>query len=94
MGSRFIDSNSLSKSKDQDKYTIVIHGGVGTISREMPDSIKQDYLNSLSNALTIGKNILQNGGTSLDAVEKVVKLFENDDSRFNAGKGAVLYFGR
>jgi beta-aspartyl-peptidase (threonine type) len=88
MGSRFIDSNSVSKSKDQDKYAIVIHGGVGTISREMPDSIKQDYLNSLSNALTIGKNILQNGGTSLDAVEQVVKFLE-DDPRFNAGKGAV-----
>ncbi|OGU85049.1 MAG: beta-aspartyl-peptidase [Ignavibacteria bacterium RBG_16_35_7] len=88
MGSKLIDSNSAFLFKDQNKYTIVIHGGVGTISREMPDSIKEDYLRSLSEALTIGKTILHNGGTSLDAVEQVVKFLENDP-KFNAGKGAV-----
>lgn len=70
------------------KFVIVLHGGVGTIDKAMPDSIKQDYLKSLSEALTIGKTILQNGGTSLDAVEQVVKFLE-DDPKFNAGKGAV-----
>lgn len=75
-------------SQDNKKFVIVIHGGVGTISKEMPDSIKQDYLISLSDALSIGKTILQNGGTSIDAVEQVVKFLE-DDSNFNAGKGAV-----
>jgi L-asparaginase / beta-aspartyl-peptidase len=88
IGSKFIGSDSAIQFKDQDKYTIVIHGGVGTISKEMPDSIKQDYLNSLSKALTIGRDVLKNGGTSLDAVEQVVKFLE-DDPRFNAGKGAV-----
>ncbi|HAB54390.1 MAG: beta-aspartyl-peptidase [Ignavibacteria bacterium RIFOXYB2_FULL_35_12] len=88
MGSKLIDSNSAFLFKDQNKYIIVIHGGVGTISREMPDSIKEDYLRSLSEALTIGKTILHNGGTSLDAVEQVVKFLENDP-KFNAGKGAV-----
>src|SRR3989339_224514 len=88
MGSKLIDSNSAFLFKDQNKYTIVIHGGVGTISREMPDSIKEDYLRSLSEALTIGKTILHNGGTSLDAVEQVVKFLEKDP-KFNAGKGAV-----
>lgn len=83
--SDFILSQS---SQDNKKFVVVIHGGVGTISREMPDSIKQDYLNSLSNALTIGKTILQNGGTSLDAVEQVVKYLE-DDPNFNAGRGAI-----
>jgi beta-aspartyl-peptidase (threonine type) len=67
---------------------ILIHGGVGTISREMPDSIKQNYLKSLSDALSLGKNILENGGISLDAVEQVVRMME-DDPNFNAGKGAV-----
>ncbi len=70
------------------KYTIVIHGGAGTISRELPDSIKQAYLSSLKKALQIGKDILAKGGTSLDAVEKVINYFENDP-KFNAGKGAV-----
>ena len=78
MGSKLIDSNSAFLFKDQNKYIIVIHGGVGTISREMPDSIKEDYLRSLSEALTIGKTILHNGGTSLDAVKQVVKFLEND----------------
>ena len=35
-----------------------------------------------------GKKILEDGGTSLDAVESVVKLLE-DDPKFNAGKGAT-----
>ena len=87
-GSKFIDSESAFQFKDKNKYTIVIHGGVGTISKDMPDSIKQDYLKSLSEALTIGKTILLNGGRSLDAVEQVVKFLE-DDPRFNAGKGTV-----
>jgi beta-aspartyl-peptidase (threonine type) len=87
-GSKFSDSESALQLKTQNKYTIVIHGGVGTINKDMPDSIKQDYLKSLSEALTIGKTILQNGGTSLDAVERVVKFLE-DNPRFNAGKGAV-----
>lgn len=69
-------------------YTIVIHGGAGTIDRSMPDSIKQAYLKSLSHALEIGKNILANGGTSMDAVEKVLNYFE-DDPKFNAGIGSV-----
>jgi len=69
-------------------YTIVIHGGAGTIDQSMPDSVKKEYLNSLSHALEIGKNILVNGGTSLDAVEKVLNYFEIDP-KFNAGIGSV-----
>jgi beta-aspartyl-peptidase (threonine type) len=71
-----------------DKYTIVIHGGAGTIDKSMPDSIKQLYLNSLSEALKIGFSILQNNGTSLDAVENVIKYFETNPL-FNAGIGSV-----
>lgn len=70
------------------KYTIVIHGGAGTISESIPDSVKQSYLSSLSHALEIGREILANGGTSLEAVEKVIRYFE-DDPKFNAGIGAV-----
>ena len=70
------------------KYTIVIHGGAGTISETMPDSVKEKYSSSLGKALQIGKDILTNGGTSLDAVEKVLRYFE-EDPKFNAGIGAV-----
>lgn len=71
------------------KYTIVIHGGAGGFPQNAPDSLTKAYLNSLSEALTIGKNILENGGSSLDAVEKVINYLE-DNPLFNAGRGAVF----
>jgi len=72
----------------QNKYTIVIHGGAGTISKDMPDSVKEDYYSALKEALSIGKSILHLGGSSLDAVERVINYFE-DNPKFNAGRGAV-----
>jgi len=71
------------------KYTIVIHGGAGSMDPNMEESSKQTYLKSLTEALNIGKEILEKGGTSLDAVEQVVRFLE-DDSLFNAGRGAVF----
>jgi len=53
------------------------------------ESIKDVYFKSLTKSLTIGKKILEEGGISLDAVEQVIRFFE-DDSLFNAGKGAVF----
>jgi len=43
----------------------------------------------LRTALQTGEQILQNGGTALDAVEATIRVLE-DDSLFNAGKGAVF----
>jgi len=71
------------------KYTIVLHGGAGSMDPNMEESSKQTYLSSLTDALNIGKEILENGGSSLDAVEQVVRFLE-DDSLFNAGRGAVF----
>lgn len=70
------------------KWAIAIHGGAGTIPKTLPEAEKQQYLKSLAAALEIGKEALRQGGTSLDAVEKVVRFLE-DDPLFNAGKGAV-----
>ena len=70
------------------KYTIVIHGGAGTINKSIPDSLKEKYLTSLSEALMIGKEVLEKGGKSINAVEQVVRYLENNPL-FNAGKGAV-----
>lgn len=80
---------SLNAQTNSNKYTIVIHGGAGGFSPNSPDSLKNLYLNSLREALKIGENILKNGGTSLDAVEKVINYLE-DNHLFNAGKGAVF----
>jgi len=71
------------------KYTIVIHGGAGAIDPNIEESSKQAYINSLSKALQIGKDILEKEGSSLDAVEQVIRFLEND-SLFNAGRGAVF----
>ena len=73
----------------QNKYTIVIHGGAGYISPEISPVIENAYILSLTKALNIGKKILEEGGSSINAVEQVIRFFEND-SLFNAGKGAVF----
>ncbi len=87
----FATSNLFLSTQAQTKsqYTIVIHGGAGFISKDIPDSIKNGYLKSLNEALTIGKNILANGGKSIDAVEQVIRYMENNPY-FNSGKGAVF----
>uniref|UniRef100_A0A832DIG7 Isoaspartyl peptidase n=1 Tax=Ignavibacterium album TaxID=591197 RepID=A0A832DIG7_9BACT len=80
---------TLSAQQNEGKYVIVLHGGAGGFPKDATDSLKNAYLNSLSEALSIGKNILENGGSSLDAVEKVINYLE-DNSLFNAGKGGVF----
>ena len=71
------------------KFSIAIHGGAGTITRSMMTPEKEAaYTNALSDALAVGEEILRNGGSSLEAVEKTVMALENNHL-FNAGKGAV-----
>ncbi len=71
------------------KYAIAIHGGAGSAPSQFSDEANGRRHASLTHALQTGRDILKNGGTSLDAVEAVVKLLE-DDPQFNAGKGAVF----
>ena len=71
------------------KPGIAIHGGAGTILRSsMPPEKEQQYTTALREALYAGYDILNRGGTALDAVETAVKSLE-DCPLFNAGKGAV-----
>lgn len=73
-----------------DKYVLVIHGGAGTILKsQMTAEREKAYTDALNHVLQTGNDILKNGGTALDAVEACIKLME-DDSLFNAGKGAVF----
>ncbi len=71
-------------------YALVIHGGAGVILKEnMTTEREKAYLRELNVALDIGEEILRNGGTSLDAVQKTIMHME-DSELFNAGKGAVF----
>jgi beta-aspartyl-peptidase (threonine type) len=69
-------------------WAIAIHGGAGTIPKDMNPALVNAYRASLRRGLEIGKSVLESGGTSLDAAELVVRYFETD-SLFNAGIGAV-----
>lgn len=69
---------------------LVIHGGAGTIDRtKMTPEREGEYRSGLERALKAGYEILQRGGSSLDATEAAVRVME-DDPHFNAGKGAVF----
>ncbi len=87
------DSKSTSMSSQNEnkiEYAMVIHGGAGTIiKKNMTDETEQKYLLALEFALKTGKDILKNGGTSLEAVQKTINTME-DSPLFNAGKGAVF----
>ena len=55
----------------------------------MTPELESAYLNKLEEAVKVGYEILQNGGTSQTAVEETIKIMENSPL-FNAGVGAVL----
>jgi len=87
-------TNSLVAQKEMNagkkNFVLVIHGGAGTITRQnMTEQNERAYKLSLEKALRAGYEILNSGGSSLDAVEATVKILE-DNPLFNAGKGAVF----
>ena len=81
--------SQFQSSSDNPAYAIAIHGGAGTPDKNMPEALKEQYKAGLRAALQTGEKILENGGTALDAVEASIRVLEND-SLFNAGKGAVF----
>ncbi len=77
-------------SQSAQKFGLVIHGGAGTIlKKNMTPEKEAAYISKLNEALETGYKILESGGSSLNAVEKVINIME-DSPLFNAGKGAVL----
>ena len=81
---------SVITSVERQEWAIVIHGGAGVITREkMTPELDREYRASLTEAINTGKKILAEGGSALDAVEKTIRVME-DNPLFNAGKGAVF----
>ncbi|HYN80665.1 MAG TPA: isoaspartyl peptidase/L-asparaginase [Gemmatimonadaceae bacterium] len=72
------------------EWGIAIHGGAGSIDTlRMSAAERQLRRDALMRSLRAGHKILAAGGSSLDAVQAAIMVLE-DDSMFNAGKGAVL----
>ena len=55
----------------------------------MTPEMEKDYRTALQEALTVGYDILQSGGSSMDAVVSSLAILE-DSPLFNAGKGSVF----
>lgn len=74
----------------QHNFSLAIHGGAGTLLKGQMTAEKENaYKSALQLSLDTGYAILENKGTSLDAVEAAVKVLE-DSPLFNAGKGSVF----
>ncbi len=71
-------------------YSLVIHGGAGTIIKEdMTPELEKAYINGLQDALNAGYAVLEEGGTATNAVKAAIVVLE-DNLLFNAGRGSVF----
>ena len=72
------------------KISLAIHGGAGTILKEdMTPELEKAYLQALEGALSDGYAVLEEGGTSANAIKAAIVILE-DNMLFNAGRGAVF----
>ena len=77
-------------SAKSSRYSIAVHGGAGAVPRAaLPPEREARYRAGLEAALAAGYALLEQGGSSLDAVTTAVRILE-DDPLFNAGHGAAL----
>ncbi len=75
---------------DTTRFTLVVHGGAGAMRREaMTPAMERAYRDTMALAIRRGYEILERGGSALDAVQATVKILE-DSELFNAGRGAAL----
>ena len=71
-------------------WTIVIHGGAGSMTPEiLGEDGDRTARAALAAAIEAGAAILRSGGSALDAVQAAVMVLE-DDPHFNAGRGSVF----
>lgn len=83
-------STTEAPAQAQAEYALAIHGGAGAIKKEnMTPELEAQIRAALQEALTVGEEVLKNGGTAVDAVAKTIMVLENAPY-FNAGKGAVF----
>jgi L-asparaginase / beta-aspartyl-peptidase len=72
------------------RYTIVIHGGAGTILKtDMTPELEAAYYKGLQEALDAGFAVLEEGGSATNAIKAALVIME-DNVLFNAGRGSVF----
>jgi L-asparaginase / beta-aspartyl-peptidase len=72
------------------RWAVVLHGGAGVIERAtMKPETEAAYRASITQATEAAAKVLDQGGTSVEAVEAAIQILE-DDPLFNAGRGAVF----
>lgn len=69
-------------------WAIALHGGAGSLGRDLSPERKARYHAELGRCLAVGVEILESGGSALDAAEQTVMALE-DCPLFNAGRGSV-----
>lgn len=78
------------QSPQNPRIGFIIHGGAGVIRKgSLSPEREKAYRDKLTEVVTAGYKALQDGKSSLDAVEIAIRMME-DDPLFNAGKGAVF----
>ncbi len=70
-------------------YALALHGGAGWEPKKLSAADRQAHDVALRRALDAGKQVLAAGGTAMDAVEKTIRVLE-DEPLYNAGRGAVF----
>lgn len=69
--------------------SLMVHGGAGALDNVKDDKTAFRYLESIRGVLKHGRDVMELGGSALQAVEACASLLE-DDPVFNAGCGSVL----
>jgi L-asparaginase / beta-aspartyl-peptidase len=69
----------------KDNPVLVVHGGAWAI----PDDMVEAHITGVRSAIAAGWQVLEKGGSALDAVEEAVVIME-DDEAFDAGRGSFL----
>jgi beta-aspartyl-peptidase (threonine type) len=78
------------QSPQTPRIGFMIHGGAGSIKRgSMTPEREKAYRDKLTEVVLAGYKALQDGKSSVDAVEIAIRMME-DSPLFNAGKGAVF----
>ncbi|TNE61325.1 MAG: isoaspartyl peptidase/L-asparaginase [Alphaproteobacteria bacterium] len=85
-----LGATGMAQADDTPTYSLVIHGGAGTITPDkLTPELEAEIRADLNHALEAGQTVLKNGGAALDAVTAAIQVLENSP-HFNAGRGAVF----